>query len=166
MADTGNDPRERTSIPNRASVPDMTRAQLVTLAMSGIFLLVGVLGFIPGITSNYGRLAFASHHSGALLLGLFQVSVLHNLVHLIFGLFGLGAVRHHHRAWRYLLLGGCVYFALAGYGLIVKLASTANVIPVNAADNWLHLGLATIMIISGLVTRRVPAEPPRETSAE
>ena len=50
-----------------------------------MFLLIGVAGFIPGITSNYDQLQFAGHQSGALLLGVFQVSVLHNIVHLLFG---------------------------------------------------------------------------------
>ena len=50
-----------------------------------VFLLVGVLGFIPGITTNYGAMTFAGHESGAMLLGVFRVSVLHNIVHLLFG---------------------------------------------------------------------------------
>jgi hypothetical protein len=40
-----------------------------------VLLLVGVLGFIPGITTNFGDLSFAGHHSDARLFGLFQVSI-------------------------------------------------------------------------------------------
>ncbi|HLU43103.1 MAG TPA: DUF4383 domain-containing protein, partial [Microthrixaceae bacterium] len=43
-----------------------------------VFLLVGVLGFIPGITTNYDAMEFAGHESGAELFGVFQVSILHN----------------------------------------------------------------------------------------
>lgn len=43
---------------------------------------MGVAGFVPGITTDYDRMTFANHHSGAMLLGVFVVSVLHNLVHL------------------------------------------------------------------------------------
>ena len=50
---------------------------------------VGVLGFIPGITTNYDMMTFAGHHSEAKLLGLFDISVLHNIVHLAFGVAGL-----------------------------------------------------------------------------
>jgi hypothetical protein len=50
-----------------------------------VFLLVGVLGFIPVITTNYGAMTFAGHESGAMLLGVCRVSVLHNIVHLLFG---------------------------------------------------------------------------------
>jgi Domain of unknown function (DUF4383) len=58
-----------------------------------VFLLVGVLGFIPGITTNFGDLSFAGHNSAARLLGLFQVSILHNIVHLLFGIAGLVMAR-------------------------------------------------------------------------
>ncbi|MGC5407864.1 DUF4383 domain-containing protein [Streptomyces sp. DT73] len=34
-----------------------------------VFLLVGVLGFIPDITTNYDTMRFAAHHSEAKLLG-------------------------------------------------------------------------------------------------
>ena len=54
-----------------------------------MFLLVGILGFIPGITTNYDSLGAAGHESGALLLGVFQVSVRHDIVHLLFGAAGL-----------------------------------------------------------------------------
>jgi hypothetical protein len=64
-----------------ARAPVQQAAQLVGL----VFLLVGVLGFIPGITTDYGDMEFASHDSDAELLGLFQVSILHNIVHLLFG---------------------------------------------------------------------------------
>ncbi len=37
------------------------------------------------VTTNSGDLMMAGHHSDAMLLGLFQVSVLHNVVHLLFG---------------------------------------------------------------------------------
>lgn len=49
--------------------------------MGAVFLLVGVLGFIPGITSDFDQISFASHDSGAKLLGIFQISILHNVVH-------------------------------------------------------------------------------------
>jgi hypothetical protein len=140
----------------------MTRAQLGALALSGLFLLVGVLGFIPGVTVGYRHLALASEQSSALLLGWFQVSVVHNLVHVVFGLIGLFAARAHRRAWRFLLIGGCVYLGLAVYGFLAAAMSAGNIIPLNTADNWLHVVFAAIMIISGLATKRMPTEAPSE----
>ena len=54
--------------------------------MGIVFLLVGIAGFIPGVTTNlYDGLEFAGNDGTAELLGIFQVSVLHNIVHLLFG---------------------------------------------------------------------------------
>lgn len=128
-------------------------AQTIALVMGIVFLLVGVLGFIPGITQDFDTMSFASHHSEAMLLGLFQVSVLHNIVHLLFGVAGLLAARAHNWAWLYLLVGGVIYLVLFIYGLVIDQSSAANFVPVNTADNWLHLALAAVMIIAGVVTR-------------
>ena len=57
-----------------------------------VFLLVGILGFIPGITSEAPG-DFAGDGSEAELLGIFNVSILHNIVHLLFGLVGLALAR-------------------------------------------------------------------------
>ena len=116
------------------------------------FLVVGVLGFVPGITTHYGQLTFAGHASGARLLGLLEVSVLHNIVHLLFGVVGLAAGRSTRRsARRFFVGGGLVYLVLWVYGVAVGTGSAANFVPVNTADNWLHLGLAVGMVILGVV---------------
>jgi hypothetical protein len=120
--------------------------QKAALAVGAVFLLVGLLGFVPGITSNYDQLAFAGHHSGALLLGLFQVSVLHNVVHLLFGVAGIALARSASGARSYLLFGGIIYLVLWIYGLVIDQDSAGNFVPLNAADNWLHLLLGIGMI--------------------
>lgn len=81
---------------------------------------------------------------------MFQVSALHNVVHLVFGVAGLAMGRTTLTARTYLIAGGVVYLALWVYGLVVDKESTANVIPVNTADNWLHLGLGAAMLLLGL----------------
>jgi hypothetical protein len=126
-------------------------------AVGAVFLLIGVLGFIPGITTNYGTMEFAGHNSGAKLLGIFQVSVLHNIVHLLFGIAGLALARTVAGARTFLIGGGVVYLVLWLYGLVVGEYSTANFFPFNTADNWLHLLLGVGMIGLGLVTGRAPA---------
>ncbi|MGP0223709.1 DUF4383 domain-containing protein [Paenarthrobacter sp. NCHU4564] len=111
-----------------------------------VFLLVGVLGFIPGITTNYGAMTFAGHESGAMLLGVFQVSILHNIVHLLFGVAGLAMARNARMARLFLLGGGAVYVVLWIYGLVINQETGANFVPFNTADNWLHLILGVAMI--------------------
>ncbi|BAS07779.1 conserved hypothetical protein [Arthrobacter sp. Hiyo4] len=66
-----------------------TNVQKASIVVGAVFLLVGILGFVPGITANFDELHFAGQHSEAMLLGLFQVSALHNIVHLLFGAAGL-----------------------------------------------------------------------------
>jgi hypothetical protein len=131
-----------------------TAVQKAALAVGVVFLLVGVLGFIPGITSNYDTMSFASHHSEAKLLGLFQVSILHNIVHLLFGVAGIALARSISGARNYLVVGGIIYLVLFVYGLIVGQDSMANFVPVNTADDILHLVLGLGMIGLGTVLTR------------
>ncbi|MGQ0772888.1 MAG: DUF4383 domain-containing protein [Pseudonocardiales bacterium] len=118
-------------------------------AVGAVFLLVGILGFVPGITADHDQLMFAGHDSGALLLGIFAVSVLHNIVHLAFGVAGLVMARTASGAKLFLVGGGIVYLVVWLYGLLVNESSAANFVPFNPADNWLHLALGVGMIALG-----------------
>jgi uncharacterized protein DUF4383 len=138
-----------------------TPVQLAALIVGVVFLLVGVLGFIPGITTNYDQLSFAGHHSSAMLLGIFAVSVLHNIVHLAFGVAGVVMARTFRTARLYLIGGGVIYAVLFIYGLVIDHDSGANFVPVNTADNWLHFVLGLGMVGLGFVTARSMA---RETA--
>lgn len=137
--------------PNRARIAPVQRA---ASTVGVVFLLVGLLGFIPGITSSYDQMMVAGHESGALLLGVFQVSILHNAVHLLFGIAGLAFARTARTARSYLIGGGVIYLVLWLYGIILDPTSTTNFIPLNNADNWLHLGLGIGMIALGVALGR------------
>jgi arginine exporter protein ArgO len=126
----------------------------VAAAMGVVFLLVGILGFIPGVTTNYDQMSFAGHESEAMLLGIFQVSILHNIVHLLYGIAGLALARTVSGARMYLIGGGAIYALLWLYGLVIDHDSGANFVPVNTADNWLHLVLAVVMVGAGLALSR------------
>ena len=123
------------------------------------FLLVGIAGFIPGITTNlFDGLKFAGHDGDAELLGLFQVSVLHNLVHTLFGLAGLSLARTADGSRLFLIGGGAIYLVLWIYGLVIDRDSDANFVPLNDADNWLHFALGVAMVTLGVaLSRRVSA---------
>jgi hypothetical protein len=131
-----------------------TPVQTVTMVIALVFLLVGILGFIPGITTDFDTMTFAGHHSEAMLLGVFGVSVLHNIVHLLFGIVGLAMARTAGASVAFLLAGGAIYLVLWIYGLVIDLDSTANFVPFNDADNWLHLILGVAMVALGLVFSR------------
>ncbi|MEZ2373077.1 DUF4383 domain-containing protein [Arthrobacter sp. RCC_34] len=129
--------------------------RLTATLVGAVFLLVGILGFVPGITS--GDMEAAGHHSHAMLLGIFQVSVLHNVVHLLFGVAGLILGRSAAGARNFLVWGGVIYLVLFVYGLFFGEESAGNFVPVNMADNVLHFALGAAMLALGLILGRTPA---------
>jgi Domain of unknown function (DUF4383) len=138
--------------------PVQTVATVVALA----FLLVGILGFVPGITTHYGDMSFAGHDSDAQLLGIFEVSVLHNIVHLLFAVVGLAMARTPSGATTYLIGGGVIYLVLWLYGVLVDKGSSANFVPLDSADDWLHLALGLVMVAAGLALRERAGRPVRD----
>ena len=132
---------------------DRSPIQTAALLVGAVFLLVGIAGFIPGITTNYDDLGFAGPDSEAKLIGLFQVSILHNIVHALFGV-GIFMAATPEGARTYLLGAGAVYVVLFLMGII----GAGDWVPINDADNWLHLGLAVAMIGAGVLLTRERAE--------
>lgn len=138
-----------------------TSIEITALAAGAVFALAGILGFIPGITTNYSAMTFTGPDSGAMLLGVFQVSILHNIVHLLFGAAGMVMGRSATQSKYYLIGGGALYLLIWLYGFLIDQASSANFIPVNTADNWLHVVLGAVMLASGLFLSRGTASHPR-----
>ena len=136
---------------------DRSEVQWAALITGVVFLLVGILGFIPGITQDYDQMGFAGHESEAKLLGIFQVSILHNIVHLAFGIAGILMSRTPELARTFLIGGGAIYLVLWIYGMLVGPESGANFVPMNTADDWLHFVLGIGMIGAGYALgRRAP----------
>ena len=124
--------------------------QTVARVVGFAFLLVGIAGFVPGLTTNlYEGLEFAGDQGNAELLGLFQVSVLHNIVHALFGV-GILMAATPAGARTYLLGSGALYLLLFLMGIV----GVGEWVPTNSADNWLHLGLGLGLIALGLLTTR------------
>jgi hypothetical protein len=148
-----------------AKAPKLMAVQGAAIIVAAVFLVVGVLGFIPGVTAHHDQLQVAGHHSGARLFGMFAVSMLHNLVHMAFGLIGLAMARTYAMARAYFLLGGLAYLGLWVYGLLIDHDSPANFVPLNNADNWLHFGLGIAMVLLGLTLagQRDPTKSRRRT---
>lgn len=115
------------------------------------FLAVGMAGFVPGVTTGLDDLRLSGHESGALLLGTFQVSIMLNVAHLLFGVAGLGLARTTGHAVFFLLGGGVAHLLLTYHGLIVDGHPSDNVLTLNAADNWLHLGVGLVLVLLGLL---------------
>ena len=110
-----------------------------TLAWSfGVVLtLVGVLGFVPGITSSDG-----------MLLGIFDVDGLHNIIHLVSGLAALAAAWGAWSSRLYFQIFGVVYGLVTVVGFLQG-DSVLGLIVVNTADNLLHLLIAAVALYAG-----------------
>lgn len=122
---------------------DRTPVQNIARLAGVVFLLVGVAGFIPGITTNlYDGLEFAGDGGNAKVIGLFEVSVLHNLVHGLFGLAGLALAKTASGARTFLIGGGAIYILL----VIIQAIGAGDWVPLVGADLWLHLALGLGMI--------------------
>ena len=142
------------SATGRNAVQPRSLLRTAALLVGATFLLVGLLGFIPGITSDYGDMSAAGHESTAKLLGIFQVSILHNLVHILFGVAGVVMSRTNENSRLYLIGGGVIYLVLWLYSLVIDKTSGANFVPVNTADDWLHFVLGAGMIGLGVALSR------------
>jgi Domain of unknown function (DUF4383) len=130
---------------------DRTPVQNAARLVGIVFLLAGIAGFIPGITTNlYDGLEFTGSDGNAELLGLFEVSILHNIVHGLFGIAGLALAATASGARTFLVGGGAIYLVLWLLGII----GGADWIPSNSADNWLHLVLGVAMIGVGVALTR------------
>jgi Domain of unknown function (DUF4383) len=132
-------------------------------SLAGIFALAfiagGVLGFVPGVVQEYGDLRWWKSGSGAELFGVFQTSILHNLLSIVVGVIGLAAARRPAPARAFLTGGGVLLFAIGIYGLLVDYDSDWNFIPVDRADDWLNIGLGIAMLYAGFAVRLAPSRP-------
>ena len=121
-------------------------ARSFALVLGVVFILVGIFGFVPGITQMHHiddpNLAVEGPGHG-MLLGLFHVNVLHNLVHIVFGVLGVVMARAG-KARDYCRFVAIAYGLLAILGLIpaLKIQYTFGLIPIEGHDVWLHALIA------------------------
>lgn len=128
--------------------------QNVGMGAGIVLLLVGVLGFIPGVTTRYSELMFLGPDSHAMFLGVFQVSMLLNIVQLAIGATGWAMSRTEHGARNFLIGAGALYIILSIFGLSVGVDSAANFLSFNMADNWTHMVLGVVMVVGGWLLSR------------
>ncbi|THV29671.1 DUF4383 domain-containing protein [Glycomyces paridis] len=125
-------------------------------AVSWVFLVMGVAGFIPAFTTGFSGMAFAGS-SRAELFGVFAISVLVNLVYLALGVVGFIMSWGARYARRFLVFGGVGLAVLGLYGFVAATAASGGFLPSNVASALLQLGLGVLMVVFGLVLhRRLP----------
>lgn len=125
---------------------DRTPAQLYALLFGAVLLAVGILGFIAD--SSFGT---GSDVEGSDLI-VFEVNGWHNIVHILSGLLGLALSRRRDTARAYALGFGAVYLVVTIWGFVTG-DQVLWLIPVDTADNVLHLLIAAAGLAAGLSSR-------------
>ena len=130
-----------------------TPAQLYALTFGAALLLVGILGFFANASFNAG-----SNVQGDDFI-IFEVNGWHNLVHIASGLLGLALWRNAATARMFALGFGAVYLVVTIWGFIDG-DQVLWLLPVDAADNVLHLVIAAIGLTAGLISPAHPSKAP------
>ncbi len=124
----------------------MTVARGFALIFGLVYVVVGLLGFIKPLTDAPGSGLFLGGED-AKLLGIFAVNWFHNLAHLAIGLLGLAAAQRMDLARVYAQAIGLAYALLFVIGLFT--GDFLGVLPLNGADNVLHLLSAIVALVVG-----------------
>jgi len=111
-----------------------------------VLLVVGVLGFIPGITTG-------SMNDG-MLLGLFHVNILHDVIHILSGVLALAAGMSSAKASKmYFMVFGVIYALVAILGFINVDKDILGVVASNVWDTWLHVVIAVLALYFGFAAK-------------
>lgn len=133
--------------------------QRMALLVGVGFAAFGLMGFIPGIMRDFDDLGLAGPDSDAMWLGVGQLSVLHNVMHLVIGAIGIAVSRSTVRACvLFLLIGGAIYGSFGIYGFLVGAESSANWAPTNWFDDMIHVVAGAGMVVMGVLSQRYYGE--------
>ena len=129
-----------------------TTIQKLAAVFGVVFLLVAIVGFLAT-----GGMAMqpTDPATAAKILGYFPVNLLHNVVHLLFGLWGIAASRSWAGAKQFFVWGGAIYLFVTIAGFISP--TGFGFIPLGGADIGLHCVLAIVMLAIGVTAKPVAA---------
>ena len=134
----------------------MSMVQRVAQIFGWVFVVIAIWGFIVSGGSMEADPAMAPK-----VMGLFPVNVLHNLVHLAFGVWGIAAARSLSGARSYALIAGVIYLVLAILGFVMP--TTLGLIPIGGNDIWLHALIAVVLLGAWAASRSATASPATTT---
>jgi hypothetical protein len=131
-------------------------AQVYALVFGAVLLLAGIAGLFYSADFSTGASAADPLNRDA-LIGIFDVNGWHNVVHIVTGAIGLAAARSWIRARLYAFAFGAIYLILAAIGFFLGDGHAIfGLIVVNTADNILHLAIALLGLLAGLLSPRAP----------
>jgi hypothetical protein len=123
----------------------------IAIAFGIVFIIVGILGFVPAVTTN------------GLLFGYFEVNPAHNVVHLSTGVVALIVAFISEKATQlFFQIFGVIYALVALAGFFTGNQPLLGVVAINTADNWLHVLIAIVALYLGFGMRA--AEPTAATT--
>jgi hypothetical protein len=138
-----------TQIGRTSTSAGRTPAQLYALIFGATLVIVGILGFIANATFNAGTSVDGSDFI------IFEVNGWHNIVHILSGLFLLAVARRPGAAKTGVIAFGLMYLVVTIWGFIDG-DTVLWLIPVDLADNLLHVALSALALVSGFIS---PADP-------
>lgn len=127
----------------------MSNAQKFARIFGAVYVLVGILGFIPAVGGSTSQ-------TGNDLLGIFGINLLHNVVHLAVGAAFLVGSSSDSAARGISIAIGIVYLLVAVLGFM-RLEFMVDLLAINTADNILHIATAVFALYFGLAGRGAPA---------
>lgn len=123
----------------------MTTVQRAAQIFGIVFILLAIVGFITPGGMNMGTA------DAGMMMGMFHINLLHNVVHLLFGLWGLAAARSWSGAKQYATVSGAIFLVLAILGFVAP--DGFGLVPLGAKDVWLHIALAVPLLYFGLTAK-------------
>jgi hypothetical protein len=124
-------------------------ARLYATVVGAVLVIVGIVGF-------FYSASFGSPGEVDDVLGVLSVNAWHNVVHILTGAIGLLVAGYAAR--QYALWLGIVYLAVAGWGFLLGSGeSILGFVPVNTADDFLHLALGLLGVLAAIATPKAAA---------
>lgn len=118
----------------------MSLSRVCALVLGIIIILFGILGFFEYFTPD------------GFLFGVFQVDLIHNLIHIISGLIGIIAAipnQRRYAAW-YILEMGIIYGLITILGFLLN-GNLFSLVIFNLNDNLLHAGITVIAFMMSII---------------
>jgi Domain of unknown function (DUF4383) len=116
-------------------------ARPVALIFGIIYTLVGIIGFIPSLGGTSGM-------APSYVLHIFSINVVHNVIHLVIGIWALSVAGNQQQASGFLRAFGYILILLAIVGFFWP--NPFGVVPIGGPDVWLHLVTGIIFLWAGL----------------
>ncbi len=126
------------------------KTRTFALLLGIVFLVLGILGFVPGLLSPpTGNHSLRLVAGTGRLFGVFPVNVLHDLLHLAFGVWGVVVWRTYAASRVYARSVAVIYAIVAVLGLVPALGTVFGLVPIYGDDVWLHGLIAVIAALFG-----------------